>query len=124
MQTLLRLIMQSHTLVHGQRLMLSSTSAPRIKLMKGGIYDGDFLCFLVFSVEICVYLPAEVFTKGTKHLLMKPGRGRQCAFMALNSILYGQISPVTSWSSKMVDTILTAADDDMFLDSASQTTYP
>ena len=73
MQTLLRLIMQSHTLVHGQRLMLSSTSAPRIKLMKGGIYDGDFLCFLVFSVEICVYSPVEVFTKGTKHLLMNPG---------------------------------------------------
>ena len=79
--------------------------------MKGGLYEGDFLCFLVFSVEICVYSPVEVFTKGTKHLLMKPGRGRQCAFMALNSILYGQISPVTSWSSKMVDTILTAADD-------------
>ena len=73
MQTLLRLIMQSHTLVHGQRLILSSTSAPRIKLMKGGIYDGDFLCFLVFSVEICVYSPVEVFTKGTKHLLMDPG---------------------------------------------------
>ena len=48
----------------------SSTNQAR---MKGGIYDGDFLCFLVFSVEICVYSPVEVFTKGTKHLLMDPG---------------------------------------------------
>ena len=69
----------------------------------------------------------RLFASGSIHqgheAFTNESRGRQCAFMALNSVLYGQISPVTSWSSKMVDTILTAADD-MFLDSASQTTYP
>ena len=44
-----------------------------------------------------------VFVSGNIHqgheMFGNESRGRQCAFMSLNSILYEQISPVSAWTS-------------------------
>ena len=50
-------------------------------------------------------------------------RGRQCAFMALNSILYEQISPVTAWSANTLDVILMNGDR-MFLSALRSRLIP
>ena len=55
-----------------------------------------------------------VFASGNIHqgheMFGNESWGRQCAFMALNSILYEQISPVSAWTSQTLDAILVNGD--------------
>ena len=77
-----------------------------------------------FTTEIM-----PVFVSGNIHqgheMFGNESRGRQCAFMALNSILYEQISPVSAWTSQTLDAILVKlVTDENVLVSASQSTHP
>ena len=50
-------------------------------------------------------------------------RGRQCAFMALNSILHEQFSSLTAWSASTLDAILMNGDK-MFLSALRSRLIP
>ena len=62
------------------------------------------------SVSSLFYWIMHLFVSASIHqgheMFGNESRGRQCAFMALNSILYEQISPVTAWSANRLDAIL------------------